>query len=366
MSLEDQIAERAKEIRTDGYAMSIGEVISLYKDRDIEVHPEFQRIFRWTIEQKSRLVESLLLGIPVPSIFVSQRDDGVWDVIDGVQRLSTILEFVGVYRDENDELLPSSTLVATEYLPGLAGYTWEVRGHSGKVLSEPLKRAIKRAKLEFRIVQKESDPNAKYDLFQRLNSGTDLSPQEARDCLLVMLNPDMFDEIAGLADLEAFKNVVPLTERKENESYRKELVLRFFCQEDFSGPSADLRYDFGEYLTNWMRGAAGSFGGDEDLVDSGCFDRVFTLLNSAVGEDAFRRFDGERHLGSFSISAYEFITSGLARNIDYWEQARDQLPEKIQKVWSYPTFRTSAGAGTSPRSRFPRLVNAARAFFAEA
>jgi Protein of unknown function DUF262 len=93
MSLEQQIATKAKEIHTDGYPMSIGEVISLYKDSDIDIHPEFQRIFRWTTDQKSRLIESILLGIPIPSIFVSQRPDGVWDVIDGVQRLSTIFEF---------------------------------------------------------------------------------------------------------------------------------------------------------------------------------------------------------------------------------------------------------------------------------
>ena len=59
MALEDQIASRAKEIHTDGYRMSIGEVLSLYRDGDIDIHPEFQRIFRWDIDQKSRLIESL-------------------------------------------------------------------------------------------------------------------------------------------------------------------------------------------------------------------------------------------------------------------------------------------------------------------
>ena len=110
MSLEDQVAQRAKEIHSDGYPMSIGEVISMYRDNDIDIHPEFQRIFRWNLEQKSRLIESILLKIPIPPIFVSQRQDGVWDVIDGVQRLSTILEFVGLYRDEDKNLYPPSRL----------------------------------------------------------------------------------------------------------------------------------------------------------------------------------------------------------------------------------------------------------------
>jgi uncharacterized protein with ParB-like and HNH nuclease domain len=90
MALEEQIATRAKEIHTDGYPMSIGEVLSLYREGDMGMHPEFQRIFRWNDDQKTRLIESLLSRIPIPPIFVSQRDGGVWDVIDGIQRLSTI------------------------------------------------------------------------------------------------------------------------------------------------------------------------------------------------------------------------------------------------------------------------------------
>src|SRR5437870_10728564 len=88
MGLKDEIAQRRAAIHTDGYPMSIGELINLYRDGELDIHPEFQRFFRWSNEQKSRLIESLLLGIPIPSIFVSQRENGVWDVIDGLQRLS--------------------------------------------------------------------------------------------------------------------------------------------------------------------------------------------------------------------------------------------------------------------------------------
>ena len=237
MALEDQIASRAKEIHTDGYPMSIGEVLSLYNDGDMDIHPEFQRIFRWDEDQKSRLIESLLLRIPIPPIFVSQRPDGVWDIIDGVQRLSTIFEFIGVYRDEDGYLIEPSTLRATEYLPDLDGYRWERAGPNGKVFTDALRRDIKRAKLEFRIIRKESDENAKYDLFQRLNSGTQLSPQEARNCLLVMLNRDMYGEIVRLSEQVDFAIVVPLSETQEGKAYRQELVLRFFVQADYEGTS---------------------------------------------------------------------------------------------------------------------------------
>lgn len=195
MSLEQEISKRAREIHTDGYAMSIGEVVSLYKDQDMDIHPEFQRIFRWNAKQKSALIESILLGIPVPPIFVSQRDDGVWDIIDGVQRLSTIFEFMGLYRDHNGDLLPPAKLEATDYLPALADFYWEAGPADARRFTEVMRRDVKRSKLEFRIIRKESDANAKYDLFQRLNSGSTLSQQETRDCLLVMMNADMFETV---------------------------------------------------------------------------------------------------------------------------------------------------------------------------
>lgn len=71
MSLNEEIKARRAEIRSDGYPMSIGELINMYKDGGLNIHPEFQRFFRWTVEQKSKLIESILLGIPLPSIFVS-------------------------------------------------------------------------------------------------------------------------------------------------------------------------------------------------------------------------------------------------------------------------------------------------------
>jgi uncharacterized protein with ParB-like and HNH nuclease domain len=102
MSLESQIEEKRREIHTDAYPMSIGEIINLYTDGDLDIHPEFQRLYRWTNVQKSRLIESILLGIPLPSFFVAQREDGVWDVVDGLQRLSTIFSFLGIYKDEKN------------------------------------------------------------------------------------------------------------------------------------------------------------------------------------------------------------------------------------------------------------------------
>jgi hypothetical protein len=77
IGLQQEIDKTRAEIRTDGYPISIGEWVSIYEKGELDIHPEFQRFFRWSLRQKSRLIESLLLGIPIPQIFVAQRADGI-------------------------------------------------------------------------------------------------------------------------------------------------------------------------------------------------------------------------------------------------------------------------------------------------
>ncbi|REE04157.1 GmrSD restriction endonuclease domain-containing protein [Citricoccus muralis] len=366
MALIEEIEKRSREIKTDGYSMSIGEMMSLYKDGDLDVHPEFQRIFRWSEEQKARLIESILLGIPVPTIFVSQRPDGVWDVIDGVQRLSTLLQFVGVYLSEDGEQVEAEPLRSTEYLPSLGGYVWENDQEGVLSFDEVQRRDFKRAKLDFRIIKKESDKDAKYDLFQRLNSGTELSAQEARDCLLVMLNASMYRWLVQLSTNDKFKNTVPLTSRKEDEGFRQELVLRFHLYKDFDGGKGELQQEFGEYLTSWMRESAESKKFDLSAHEK-AFNDVFKLLDTALGEDAFRRFDSDknRFLGAFSISAFESIVSGLAQSYGLWKgREPEELAGRIKAMWGEEYFRDNSGTGVSARRRMPRLVHFGRGYFA--
>ena len=71
MELEEEISRLRKENYTESYAMSIGELIRLYENEELDIHPKFQRILRWTSEQKSKLIESILLRIPIPPIFVA-------------------------------------------------------------------------------------------------------------------------------------------------------------------------------------------------------------------------------------------------------------------------------------------------------
>ena len=247
MGLDQEINARRAEIRSDGYPMSIGELLNLYRDGELDIHPEFQRFYRWDDEQKSRLIESILLGIPIPSIFVSQREDGVWDVVDGLQRLSTIFELIGQLKDSSGTTLEPLTLRKTKYLPSLEGRMWE-HDDPSKSLGTANQLIIRRAKLDMKIILRESSESSKYELFQRLNTGGSLlTDQELRNAILIMVNPDAFRWIEDLARDENFQTCIALSDRSLSEKYDLDLVTRFLVFRNFEESQLRTIGELGEF-----------------------------------------------------------------------------------------------------------------------
>jgi len=359
MTLLEEVTQKSKEIHTDGYPMSIGEIASLYKDKELDIHPEFQRIFRWNILQKSKLIESILLGIPIPSIFVSQREDGVWDVVDGLQRLSTIFEFMGILRDEDGNLTQGSTLVATPHLPTLAGKKWESED-ANEELDNSLKIEFKRVKIDIKIVKKQSDKNIKYELFQRINTlGSRLSDQEVRNCLLIMLNKDFYLWLKDLANYQPFLDAVSLADRLIDEQYHMELALRFFIYKNIDLNEIKGVNDLSEFVTKKMTEFADSkeFNLEKEKT---IFTKTFDFINSTVGESAFKKYNIEKHSfqGKFLLSMFECVAIGVGKNIAKKDLTftAQQVTEKISALWSNNEFVENIGSGVNVTSRLPALV----------
>jgi hypothetical protein len=123
--LNEEIENAQRLVKTDAYQLSIGEVVNMYRNGELIIDPDFQRLFRWEIGQKAKLIESILLGIPLPSIFVFERENAIWELIDGLQRISTILEFMGQLIDRATGLVrPPTAMVGTKYLPSLDNVVW--------------------------------------------------------------------------------------------------------------------------------------------------------------------------------------------------------------------------------------------------
>ncbi|MBB5036425.1 GmrSD restriction endonuclease domain-containing protein [Prosthecobacter dejongeii] len=362
MPLEQEVLEGRQEIHTDAYSMSIGEIVNLYRDGELEIHPEFQREFRWKLSQKSRLIESILLGIPLPSIFVAQRNDGVWDVVDGLQRISTILSFMGELLDESGCKVEQLVLEKTPYLPSLEGVSWD------NGMPDDLKRAFKREKFDVKIIKKESDENAKFELFQRLNTGgAGLSEQEVRNCLLLMVNRKSYEWLKERSKNENFINCLNLTDRLIDEKYEMELVLRFICivKYDKSAPIDDE--DMGPFLTTQMKRLMV----DNDFAfenETKLFDTTFNILARLKGEDAFRRYSQpkQKHEGQFSVSLFECISAGVAFAIQQGQtevEISSKLSTLVVTLADNPNFNEATKHGMRGINRLPKLVDLARELF---
>jgi hypothetical protein len=367
MELQQEIDKTRAEIRTDGYPVSIGEWMSIYEKRELDIHPEFQRFFRWSLRQKSRLIESLLLGIPIPQIFVAQRPDGVWDVVDGLQRLSTIFEFTGILRDENDAPVPSLALEATTYLRGLKGRRWEDIDHPDESLTVAQRLLIKRAKIGVSIVLKESDELAKYELFQRLNTGGSmLSDQEVRNSILVMMNRDLYKWLRNLSKDANFGTCVALSDRALEEQYDMELVLRFIVFRTMAESLLISVGDIGEFLTDEAKARAQDKAFNYKSEEK-AFHKAFALLAETLGDDAFRRYDAQkgRFLGGFSVSAFEAVAIGIGYNPVKADTKRAQLITGVKAMWSAPEFVENSGSGIRASSRVPKIIPYGRRTFAK-
>lgn len=364
MSLLDEVNEKRKEIRTDGYAMSISEWASLYESKEIDIHPEFQRFYRWGDIQKTNLIESILLGIPIPPVFVSQRKDGIWDVVDGLQRLSTIYHFMGVLKDENQNNINPLVLTGTKYLPSLEGKKWNNLEDEDNSFSQELRLIIKRSKINVSIILKESDETAKYDLFQRLNTGgSDLSPQEVRNCILVMLNKDFYTWLQGLASYEPFQECISLSDRPLKESYDLELALRFIIFTLIEEQELHQIGDVGIFITEKMRAIAVDNTFDKAMWER-LFKQTFDFLQNELSEESFKRYSvpKKKFTGGFLLSQFEVVAYGVGYNLANTNDTTN-ITETAASIWSDDRYTNWSGSGITATRRLPRILPFGREVF---
>lgn len=329
-NLQKQIDKARMQVNTDSYPMSIGELVNLYDDGELDIHPEFQRVYRWTDEQKSKLIESILLGIPLPSIFVAQRQDGVWDVVDGLQRISTILSFLGKLKDEDGKVKKPLVLQATKYLPALQDKVWENIHNPEFELDIEIKRIFKREKIDIKIIKRESDSDTKFELFQRLNTGgSKLSDQEVRNCMLLMHNKAAFFWLKELIKEDSFKITLPISEKQSEESYDAELALRFFIYRNSSEAIRKEHSDVAPYLNAEMIRIFDEKQKFDFEHEKRIFLRTFAIAERALEDSAFKKYNHkkEKYEGAISLPIYEAASFGLSKLIENTNLSEEQLIE---------------------------------------
>ncbi len=231
------------DIRVTTKNWSLKQVIDDINDGSVDLAPDFQRKTVWKAAQKTLLIESILLGIPMPAFYFNADKDEVQQVVDGVQRLSTIRDFAKVPSKENPNHVGFRLTEDLEYLEDLNGK----RFHE---LEAPLRRRFHQTQIVVHVIDATSPVELKYDIFKRINTGgTPLTPQEIRHCMSKTRSRQF---LSRLVASPAFKEHVVI---KANRMEDREMALRFiafyrFSIRDFSFVSFPTTKDqrFDEFL----------------------------------------------------------------------------------------------------------------------
>ena len=362
------IQKSREEVKTDNGRLSISEIITRYKENELILDPNFQRLFRWSIVQKSRLIESILLGIPLPPVFVAVDKDGCEVVIDGVQRLSSILEFTGnlplsidqqyLEEDEEDEEDDQQTLPldSTETEVSSSGFEIqnvkkikELNGKNWHELGPVIQRLINKTYISVVSISSVQSEHTKFELFQRLNTGgTVLTHQEIRNCLIIMKDEIFYEKISSFSNQENFLETLSLSDNKIKEKYHVELLVRYLIakrnkyeKENYPLSYTEVKDFFDDEIIALIEDE--NFDLDYELEQ---LNQAIELLNSTLGDRSFKK----KFRGAFSNSAFEAILVGLVENISKYNHSNIQ--SKLNELYEDAAFKEYAKHGKKALDRF--------------
>ncbi|WP_201305622.1 DUF262 domain-containing protein [Alcanivorax sp. S71-1-4] len=362
--LREELEQAKRSVTTDNIQISIGEIASMYSQGELDIIPDFQRLFRWGIEKKTAFIESILIGIPVPPAFAFENSDGTWELIDGLQRISTILEFMGILRDPDDrtKIVPSSILYSATYLKSLKGISWSGKD-ANSALDKSLQLFFRRSRLDFQILKHPSDPKTKFDLFQRLNRGGEYAnEQEVRTCSMVLGNPDATRRIKEIADSERFIRVLNVTEEQRYKQKNVEYLVRAIVHtaEDYSG-----ELDVQDFLDRSILKVIVD-GDPEPEIDKVAW--ALNMLDDLYQGNALIPHD-EAHSGiakRFSLRGLESILVGIARNkesISSMGNPREFIGSRIDDFWRQKEVADLSASGLRGTTRLQRTIPFGEAWF---
>ncbi|MGE1103393.1 DUF262 domain-containing protein [Peribacillus simplex] len=347
IKLEKEISDARNNLTTDRLDMSYGEIMSMYDRGEIIINPEFQRLFRWSTYQKTRFIESILLGIPTPPIFVAEDDEGRWELVDGLQRISTMLSFFGELKTQpeknNWNLIEGDLIKKFDNL-------------SSKQMPLKFQRNIKRTYCRVEILKWDSKLDMRYELFNRLNTGgASLSEQEIRNCIFRGISSEFNDYLDRMAKSETFVNLINVSDQKKSEGYLQELVLRISSLYK-NWKNVDTT-NISKYLTKFMESAVRN---GFDYSFENLLERTINIL-SPLGPSIFRFTNNQ-----LSTSLIDGIFIGISMNIDkYQDLQTEKVLEKINLLKGDSIFRSYTGSASSSKSRVIKRIDRAMEIFSE-
>ncbi|MBU7008722.1 DUF262 domain-containing protein [Phosphitispora fastidiosa] len=384
------IDERIKELKITSLDISFNELADMYKNDELIITPNYQRTFRWDISRQSRFVESLLLEMPIPPIYAIEIEDGRYELIDGLQRISSYLNYRGLLKelpvepkmasdvliedvDENDEVLEDEEDTAADVERGFAlsgcDIIPELNGKRFDDLPASMKIKAKRSFVRMDVLRKGINPQLKYHMFKRLNTGGEkLSYQELRNCSIRLIDNKFIDFINDLASNADFlQTLAYVSKNQKKKKFAEELVLRFFALKNkFSSFSHNVDSFLTEYMEEISMGDTLHEPKFNYFKEKEVFENTFRILNNSLGKEAFAVYkNNSQKLSGFNVYQYEAITTGM-QSI-YEELVNGSYPiskftEKIKEAKMDKTFKLyTVGGGKNSSgvlmNRYQFIVN---------
>src|SRR5690625_1375872 len=316
-------------VRTRSLDISFNELLDMYENDELEISPEYQRLFRWHEENQSRFIESLILEMPIPPIYVIETEEGVYELIDGLQRLSSYFHFRGALKNKQGEFL---CLTGCDIVEELNGYTY-------KDLPKALQIKLKRNFIRVEIIRKGSDERLRYHMFKRLNTGGEvLSEQEIRNSVIRLLDNTFNDFIIRLSGFPNFKTCIRnISDADKAKKGDQEFVVKFFA---YKNDRDNYRKDIAPFLTNYMEKVSYGQLGDKDKgqtfhyeEEEEVFRKTFTVLAKASGEHVFSRLRDDQYTKTLVPNFYDAFTIGIQKHLDQLVALTDEQFKKLGRLF---------------------------------
>lgn len=338
--LDEQIKINRMRFRVDHFDMVISEYIQREKEGDLVLNPPYQRLFRWNIESQSELIESIVIGIPLPPIFVFQNGDAKWEIIDGLQRTKTLMNFLS---EGSKQKLAGCKIIT------------ELNGNTFEELPKNIQRIIKNTRIRLELVEETDDIFSQYLLFNRLNSnGEKLEPQEIRNFLIYKLNNTFYESIQELGGMKEFMDCIALKEERIQKQENVEYVLKFFLGREIAQESELPKYD---NLDDLVTKETEKFLLSKDQIylinEIEVFKKTFCLIYDVLGHNAFRFYHNKINNIANTFSIAIGISSVLDK-IDS-EDKYDILREVTKKYFDSKEYKRITARGYSPTKRMHEL-----------
>lgn len=225
--LQEELNSQRREIIVERYDLTVRELVRMGTtevgdgEMELNITPAYQRKFRWSESDESKLIESIYLELPVPPLFMAANLDGTWEVVDGLQRVSTLIHFLKEGEKDLSVVRKKEPLELRNLsrLPSFEGNTF-------RELPKPFQLQFEKRKLRVTLLQDTSDRGVRYELFERLNKqGITLTPQEVRACVHI----EFMKEINNISEIDSYNSIIDLAKNNQDDGTKEELVLKFIA-----------------------------------------------------------------------------------------------------------------------------------------